>query len=194
MPRKQQITDAELRAMMDKNWSQAAIVRRTGLNASSISRRIAKLKAGVVGSTDPPRDAKSLPSFAGKPNATFDEKMKLLEAAGIAVEFEDDDEDERRPAADIDAVDDPRKSAAWAVRRARQLVNDASDPKDVSRALAGLQRAIDFQIRVHEREVAVEEIRAFFEEVLAELDDCEPGTKARVVERLEERRTLRRTS
>jgi transcriptional regulator with XRE-family HTH domain len=83
---------------------------------------------------------------------------------------------------------DTRKAAEENYTRA---VKNYKVCDDKTRAIAEIRNHIKLGIDVMSLLYSIEELRAFQEEVLTILDECEPGTRDRILARLRERRTLR---
>lgn len=90
---------------------------------------------------------------------------------------------------------DVKRAAEENYARALELLKmcdvDGASISDRAKVLAEIRRHFEFSMNVMQTMYSINETQAFQEEVLTILDECEPGTRERILERLRQRRTVR---
>jgi predicted transcriptional regulator len=92
----------------------------------------------------------------------------------------------------VASVWDIRSALDENYRRTLQLLNEECEtPGDKVRCVGEIRQNLSFAMDVMEKLYAVQETQAFMEEVLKVLDECEPGTRNKILIRLREKRSVR---
>lgn len=75
--------------------------------------------------------------------------------------------------------------------RAIATLDDCESGGDRVRAISEVRRHLEFAMQVIEALHNTQETQAFMDEVLRIVEECEPGSRDRILSRLRERRTIR---
>ena len=75
--------------------------------------------------------------------------------------------------------------------RCLQLLNETENAPDKVKALAEVRQHLQFALSILKSMYEIQEVQAFMDEVMAVIDECEPGTRERILDRLTARRSIR---
>lgn len=105
----------------------------------------------------------------------------------------------KRAAAAVPAVIEASHAQLWDVRtvaeenyrRCLQLLEQMEQAPNKLKAVSEIRQHLQLAVEILQKMYDVQETQAFMDEVLAIIDECEPGSRERVLARLRERRTVR---
>lgn len=91
----------------------------------------------------------------------------------------------------LNSMWDTKGAAEENFRRCLLLIDECEGATEKTRLLGEIRQHIQFGVQVIATLYAAQEQQAFMDEVMNVLDECEPGTRARMLARLSERRSVR---
>ena len=89
------------------------------------------------------------------------------------------------------SVWDQKQATEENYNRCLQLLEQMSEPGDKLKAVTEIRQHLSHAMQVLQALYTVQEVKAFQEEVLTVLDECEPGLRDKILTRLKERRIIR---
>jgi predicted DNA-binding protein YlxM (UPF0122 family) len=86
---------------------------------------------------------------------------------------------------------DTKQAAEDNYKRALTLLEDCHLPGDKRATITEIRKHLEFAMNVMETLYNIQETQAFMDEVMNILDECEPGSRKKILEKLAARRSIR---
>lgn len=180
MPRAAKISDEELRAELAAGATQKQIAAKYAMDVANVSRRVAKIKSGAA--EDPGR----LTVLTSRTGRTARNVVPVARGKSAKTGLPAD--------GDEISMWDTKAAADENFARVRELLGQKyfADTKTRVRIHAEIRAHLELGVRVMETLYAIQEQAAFQALVLEILDEFDESARERILDRMRERRALRK--